>query len=234
MNRSDSPYSISRIPAEERPRERLILGGPESLTTAELLAILLGSGTKEAPVLHLAQQLVTRFGGLEHLAEATLEELCQVKGIGSAKAVLLRAAFNLATRLTKQNPTLKYKIEHPVHAYNLIKDSFGAEKREVFLAILQDTRGCSLGSHIVSIGTLNQAPVHPREVFYPAIRHKAASLILAHNHPSGDLTPSKQDCDLTRQLIEAGTLIGIPINDHLIISAHGYLSLRQRGGIFPN
>ena len=100
------------------------------------------------------------------------------------------------------------------------------------MVVLQDAKGCVIGQHVVSIGTLTQSLVHPREVFYPAIRHKAASMILVHNHPSGDLTPSKQDCDLTKKLIEVGGVMGIPVNDHLIISEQGYLSLRQHGGVF--
>jgi DNA repair protein RadC len=232
MIQQDIVYSIQRMPEAERPRERLIRYGAESLSAAELIAIILGSGTKQAPVLQLAQLMLAKFGTLEQLAQATIQELCQVKGIGPAKAIQLRAVFNLGLRLSKQSISAKYKIEHPVHAYHLVKDELLAEKREVFVVILQDAKGCSLGYHIVSIGTLTETPVHPREVFYPAIRHKAVSLILVHNHPSGDLTPSKQDIELTKKLILVGQTMGIPVNDHLIVSNQGYLSLRQKGGVF--
>ena len=232
MNSSKSSYSIQQMPEAERPRERLINFGAEALSAAELIAIVLGSGTKQTPVLQLAQLLLAKFGTLQQLADCTIQELCQVKGIGLAKAIQLRAVFNLGLRLSKQTMAAKYKIEHPVHAFNLVKDELISEKRELFVVIMQDAKGCSLGHHIVSIGTLTQTPVHPREVFYPAIRHKAVSIILVHNHPSGDLTPSKQDCELTRQLIGVGQLVGIPVNDHIIISEQGYLSLRQRGGVF--
>jgi DNA repair protein RadC len=232
---ADAPvYSIQHLPEAERPRERLVRYGPESLSAAELIAIVLGSGTKQAPVLQLAQLMLAKFGTLEQLADATVQELCQVKGIGPAKAIQLRAVFNLGLRLSKQNVSVKYKIEHPVHAYHLVKDELLAEKREVFVVILQDAKGCSLGYHVVSIGTLTETPVHPREVFYPAIRHKAVSIILVHNHPSGDLTPSKQDCELTKKLIAVGQMVGIPVNDHIIISDQGYLSLRQKGGVFDH
>lgn len=227
-------YSIQRLPEAERPRERLMRCGAESLTAAELIAVLLGSGTKSAPVLQLAQEIVARFESLQKLGDATIEELCQIKGIGVAKAIQLRAAFNLGVRISRQALAPKFKIEHPLHAYHLVKDELQFEKREVFVVILQDAKGCSIGHHIVAIGTLTHAPVHPREVFYPAIRHKAVSLILVHNHPSGDLTPSKQDCELTKKLIEAGRIVGIPVNDHLIVSEQGYLSLRQRGGLFTD
>lgn len=232
MNDATASCSILDLPVEERPRERLAARGAESLSIAELIAIILGSGTKETPVMHLAQHLIAKFGSLQHLAEATLEELCQVKGIGKAKAIQLRAAFNLGVRLSKQIIGAKHKIDHPEQAYRLVKDEIAAEKREIFLIIMLDVKGGVIGQQVISIGTLTETPVHPREVFYPAIRHKAVSIILAHNHPSGDLTPSKQDIDLTRKLIEAGKLIGIPVNDHLIISTHGYLSLRQNGGVF--
>lgn len=225
-------YSISHLPHDERPRERLMKYGPEALSAAELIAIVLGSGTKDAPVLQLAQKMIAHFGGLHGLAEATVPELCQVKGIGPIKAIQLCAIFNLSSRLSKAVISPKYKIERPLHVYNLVKDDLGKEKREVFVIIMLDVKGCVIAQQIISIGTLTQAPVHPREVFYPAIRHKAASIILLHNHPSGDLTPSKQDVELTKQLIEAGRLIGIPVHDHLIISEQGYYSLRQQGGLF--
>jgi len=232
MNHSEILYSIQNLPDSERPRERLMRLGAESLTAAELIAIVLGSGTKQTPVLQLAQLILSKFGNLQQLADATIQELCQIKGIGVAKAIQLRAVFNLGSRLSKQNISTKYKIEHPIHAYNLVKDELLSEKRELFVIIMQDAKGCSLGYHIVSVGTLTEALVHPREVFYPAIRHKAVSVILIHNHPSGDLTPSKQDYELTRKLIEIGQMMGIPINDHLIISDQGYHSLRQNSELF--
>jgi DNA repair protein RadC len=206
--------------------------GVESLTAAELIAIILGSGTKTVPIMQLAQKLVATFGGIQQLAEATIEELCQIKGIGQAKAIQLQAAFNLGVRLAKQMTPPKFKVEHPIHVYHLVKDELLSEKRELFVVVLIDTKGGVIGQHIVSIGTLTQTLVHPREVFYPAIRHKAASIILVHNHPSGDLTPSPQDIELTEKLIGVGKIMGIPVNDHIIISHQGYRSLRQNGHSF--
>lgn len=232
MNESASCYSIQNLPEVERPRERLMRHGPEALSAAELIAIVLGSGTKSAPVLQLSQSLIARFGSLQHLAEATVQELCQVKGIGSAKAIQLRAAFSIGLRLGSQNVAVKYKIEHPIHAYHLVKDELSGEKRELFLIIMLDAKGCVISHYTVAIGTLTDAQVHPREVFYPAIRHKAVSIILAHNHPSGDLTPSKADYELTRALISVGKMIGIPVNDHIIVADRGYISMRQRGEVF--
>lgn len=222
-------YSIQSLPEEERPRERLLHFGAESLSTAELIAIILGSGSKTKPILQLAHEIIARFGGLRQLGEATLSELLEIKGIGLAKAVQLKAAINLGVRAAKQVSTLKYRIEHPTHAYYLIKDQIENEKREFFIVILQDTKGYVICHEVVSIGSLSQALVHPREVFYPAIRHKAASLIVAHNHPSGDPTPSPQDLHLTKVLVEIGTLLCIPLQDHIIIGQQTYTSLRQQG-----
>jgi len=222
-------YALHRLPIGERPRERLLKHGPEAMTTSELIAVLLGSGMKGNSVLQISQEIVMRFGTMQKLAEASVEELCKIKGLGQAKALQLKAAFSLGLRISKQAPTAKYRIEHPVHAYNLIKDDLANEKRELFVVILQDIRGCVINHLIVAIGTLSNTLVHPREVFNPAIRHHAASIILAHNHPSGDPTPSQQDYDVTKNLIDAGQMMGIPVNDHLIIGEQSFVSLRQRG-----
>jgi DNA repair protein RadC len=227
-----SHYSIHQLPEEDRPRERLVRFGPEAMSTAELIAAILGSGTKTMPVLQLAHEIVVRFGSLRQLAEATLSELCHIKGVGLAKAIQLKAALSLGMRASKQEITPKYRIEHPLHAYHLIKDELENEKRELFIVILQDTKGYVICHEVVSIGSLSQTLVHPREVFYPAIRHKAASMIIAHNHPSGDPTPSVQDYETTKTLLEASRLICIPIHDHLIIGYQQYSSLRQKGVSF--
>ena len=224
-------YSIQHLPQEDRPRERLIKEGAEFLSSAELIALILGSGSREKPILQLAHEVLARFGGLRQIADATLTELREIKGIGIAKAIQLKAALNLGMRVSRQVLTPKYRIEHPTHAYHLIKDELEHEKRELFVAILQDVKGYVISHEIISIGSLSQVLVHPREVFYPAIRNKAASLIVVHNHPSGDPTPSKEDMVLTKLLIEAGVLLNIPLQDHLIIGHKRYLSLRQMGEI---
>jgi len=224
-------YSIHHLPEEERPRERLMQVGAESLSAAELIAVLLGSGTKSKPILQLAHEILMTFGGLPQLAEATLTELLAIKGIGLAKAVKLKAALSLGMRVSRQNSGMRYRIEHPADAYAFLKHQLEDEKREHFVVILQDIKGYVICQEVVSIGTLSEAIVHPREVFYPAIRHKAASLIAVHNHPSGDPTPSPQDLELTATLVEAGRLMRIPLHDHLIIGRGGYISLRHSG--FP-
>lgn len=227
-------YSIRSLPEEERPRERLHRYGPEAVSVAELIAILLGSGTRGRSVLQLAHEIVAHFGSLRNLSDATIAELCTIKGLGIAKAVQLKAAFNLGLRVSKQLSGPTYRIEHPLHVYNLVKEELSEEKREVLIVILLDTKGCVIIQETISIGTLSETLVHPREVFYPAIRHKAASLILVHNHPSGDPTPSKEDYDVTELLVKVGSMMSIPISDHLIIGKSGYTSLRQKGFIFDD
>lgn len=224
-----SVYSIQNMPVEERPRERLIRFGPEAMSTVELIAVILGSGTKTVPVLQLAHELVARFGSLRGLSEATLEELCQIKGVGSAKAVQLKAAFNLGLRASKPDIFPKFHVQHPLHVYHLVKDELEKETREVFVAILKDVKGNLIRSKVIAIGTLSKTLIHPREVFHLAIRHKAASIILAHNHPSGDPTPSSEDFEVTDILVQVGNVMGIPVQDHLIIGLNKYVSLREKG-----
>lgn len=225
-------YSIQQLPEMERPREKLARFGSESLSTVELIAVILGSGTKENPVLQLAQQLLMHFGGLKKLSEATVEEICQIKGIGQAKAIQLKAVFGIGAKISQQSIPAKYRIENPVHVFHLLKDEIGNNDQEMFFVILLDTKGFVICHQVVFIGTLTNVLVHPREVFYPAIRHKAASIILAHNHPSGDCTPSPEDIEITKTLIEGGKLIDIQLKDHVIISESSYVSLRQHGIAF--
>jgi DNA repair protein RadC len=222
-----SNYTMHQIPLEERPRERLLRHGPEGLSTAELIAIILGSGTRGKTVLDLAHELLSHFGSLSKLADASIEELCQIKGLGKAKAIQLKATFSVGVKLSKQPLTPRYRIDSPLHVYNLLKEELENEKQERVVVVLQDIRGYVIGCETVSLGTLTQALIHPREVFYPAIRHKAAGLILAHNHPSGDPTPSAQDFAATQSILEAGKMLDIALHDHLVIGREGFVSIRE-------
>lgn len=220
-------YTIQQMPETERPRERFLQHGPEALSSAELIAIILGSGTKGCSVLQIAQDLLVRFGTLQKFAEASLEELQQVKGLGRAKAIQLKAALNIGLRASRQSLDQKFRIVTPLHVYNYIKDELEHEKRELIQVILQDNKGYAISHHVIAVGSLSHALVHPRDVFHPVIRHKAASLVLVHNHPSGDPTPSQDDLLVTKTLIEVGDQIDIPVNDHLVIGKGKYVSLRQ-------
>lgn len=223
-------YFVQDLPAQDRPRERLLSLGPSALSAAELLAILLGSGTKEKSVLELSQELLVRFGSLSQLAQASTEELCSVKGIGEAKAVLLQAVFSLATKLSVKKEEARPHLLHPSSVYDLVKGEMELLNHEEFWVLLLDAKGKWIRKEVVSQGTLTESLVHPREFFHPAIRHKAARVIAVHNHPSGDPTPSSQDLSLTQALIAAGDLLGIPLSDHLIVGKGKYVSLRERGG----
>lgn len=223
--------TIKQLPDCERPRERLQRLGEEALSTTELLAIILGSGTKGVSVLQLAENILKYFGTLKKLSVSTVEELLQIKGLGKAKAIQLKAALTFGVRATHPGYQSKCKILTPEHAYHYVKDELVRESREILQLLLLDVKGYLIAKKTVSIGTLSQTLIHPREVFFEAIRHKAASMIIAHNHPSGDPTPSKEDLELTESLINAGRLMGIPVQDHIIIGARTFVSLREVGVI---
>lgn len=222
-----APFSVRSIPEGERPRERLILHGPDAVSSIELIAIVLGSGSHGTSVIQVAQELMARFGSLQGIAEATIQELRQIKGMGSTKAAQLKASFSLGERASKPLEMTKPCVKTPVQAYMLVKDFLQSARKEHFVVILLDAKCCVIAQETVAIGTLSQALVHPREVFYPAIRHTAAGLVLVHNHPSGDPTPSEEDIEVTRMLIDAGRTMGIPVQDHIIVGNEAYASIRQ-------
>lgn len=219
--------NIRRLPSHERPRERLMALGPEPLSLAELIAILLGSGTKTKSVLEVSHEVVEKFG--TRLADATVEELMEVKGIGKAKAIQLRAALGVATKLRPAFCEKRYVDSQ--EAYELVRRDLEAQKQEMLIVVLKDVKGCLIGLEKVAIGTLSSILIHPREVFFPAVRHKASSLIIAHNHPSGDPTPSAADLEITRHLIRSSRIMGIDLDDHLIVGANSFISLKQVGAV---
>ena len=220
--------SLKKLPLTERPRERLRTYGPEALSVVELLAIILATGTQKASVLELSRQLFSHFGSLSRLIQASIEELMEIKGIGPAKAIQLKAALALAQKASQENHSLAASIDSS-KAYELVRFELQPLKQEALLVILKDVKGRLIGIEKVSIGTLSEVLVHPREIFFPAVRHKANSIILAHNHPSGDPTPSKADIDMTRHLIHSSRVMGIHLEDHLIVGADRYISLKQAG-----
>jgi len=220
---------IKSLPESDRPRERLERAGINALSHAELIAIALGSGTPGKSVLKLAQELLEHFGGLDKLLDASIVELMQIKGIGKAKAILLKAVFGLALKCKKPFQNQKYNISSAKDAYDLAQAEIAHIPQEVLLVILRDVRGNVIHHEQVSVGTLSQVLVHPREVFYPAVRHKAYSLIIAHNHPSGDPKPSSTDLELTRALVLASQVMSIRLDDHLIVCRDRFVSLRELG-----
>lgn len=209
----------------DRPREKLRRLGPSALTNTELLALILGSGTRGANVLEVAERLLKKYGG-ERLVEVSLTELSTNRGVGKAKASTLIACFELARRLFKREED--EVIKGPEEVYELTKEIRTAKKEHV-VALYLDARNRILKKETISIGSLTANIVHPREVFQPAVGLSAASVILVHNHPSGDPTPSQDDLALTRRLLEAGRIMGIEVLDHVIVGAKRFLSLKEEG-----
>ncbi len=218
------------MPAEMRPRERLSIHGEKSLSEQELLAIIIGNGTKNVSALDLSQRLLVHFQGLRNIREAELEEMMKVKGIGTAKAVTIKAAIELGRR-TALDVKIKDYIHSPEDVSRLLIDEMRYFDREHLYGLYLDRKGGLLSKEIISIGSLSSSIVHPREVFKSAVKCSASSLIVAHNHPSGDPTPSREDFDITRRLVEAGKIMGIELIDHLVIGHKSYCSLKEKGAI---
>jgi DNA repair protein RadC len=223
-------FTIHDLPLSERPRERLAKYGAESLSAAELLALILGRGVKGESVMVTAQRLLSRFGSFAGLAKASIEELSNINGIGPAKAAQLKAAFELNRRLEEQPslPKAQGVVKTPQDVVGQIKGYLKNKRKEHFLTVLLNTRNQVIRVASISVGTLDSSLVHPREVFQEAISSSAASVIFAHNHPSGDLSPSDEDIKLTRRLKEVGELMGIDVLDHLIVADKGFVSMRER------
>ena len=226
---------IRDMPEQERPRERLVALGAEALRHAELIAIMLRTGMKGVSAIQIAEQLLQKFGTLDGLARATLAELGQVKGVGRDKAIALKAAFTLAQRMAKEMRGEAPLLEQPAQIADLLREENRFLEVETFQAVLLNTRRRLIRVEKLSQGTLDTILVHPREVFRAAIAANAAALVLVHNHPSGDPTPSEADIKATRDLIRAGQLLKIEVIDHVILGRKtaerekDYASLRELG-----
>ncbi|MBI3610851.1 MAG: DNA repair protein RadC [Nitrospirae bacterium] len=220
---------IKGWPEAERPRERLIRSGPETLTDAQLLAILLRTGRKKSSAVEIGYQLLRQFGGLAALKHLSISELCSVSGIGPAKAAQISAALELGRRSLAQPLRKEFRalssrdIYH--HYHPLLRDM----KKEVFMLLLFDAKNRLLKDITISTGSLSLNIVHPREVFKPAVRESASAVILLHNHPSGDPSPSPEDRELTRRLVKAGRVMGIKVLDHIVIGDGNYVSFADQG-----
>jgi len=225
----ETGYTIKELPIEDRPREKLITFGEAKLSNSELIAILIGSGTKGRTAIELAQDILYQTDGLLGLADQSVVELIKKKGIGQSKASRLKAAFELGKRLTEFAPAKKSVLRSPVHAVDYMKSRLKLKKQEVFLVIMLDVKSQVIKVEEISRGGLAKSIVHPREVFKTAIRASAAGIILGHNHPSGNPTASPEDINITNKLIEAGNIIGIKVIDHLIIGDCNYISMREEG-----
>jgi len=228
MGANDHHYRIADIASSERPRERLKQHGAASLSTAELLAVLLRTGLQGENAVALAQRLLQSFAGLVGLQRADFSEMEGTHGLGEAKTATIKAAIELGRRLHTQDPEQRMRISSPAEAANLVQYEMSALEQEHLRAILLTTRNEVIQIVEIYRGSLNSAPVRIADVFKPAIRRNAAALILVHNHPSGDPTPSPDDIALTKAIREAGQLLGIDTLDHLVIGQGRFISMKEK------
>jgi DNA repair protein RadC len=229
MSKSAYSYTIKELPADERPRERLQRYGPETLAQTELVAILLGHGFHRVSAVELAQHLLNRHGGLVGLANLDFAALCAEKGIGPAKASQLAAAFELGRRLARSDTPERAQVKSPEQAAALLIPRYGDRAQEHVGLLALDAKSRVVKEVVVTVGTLDGSLVHPREVFKAALLANACSVILFHNHPSGDCEPSAKDIEITRRLTEAGLTMGIEVADHIIVARNRFASLRRLG-----
>jgi DNA repair protein RadC len=230
MARSDSNvYSIKEMSEEERPRERLAKLGPQSLTTAELLAILLRVGLVGESAVQVGQRLLQTFGGISGIHRASFAELSAQKGVKLAKAAQLKAAIELGRRLLLESPEERPTVHTPADAAELVQYEMTALEQEELRVLLLDTRNRVLHIEAVYRGSVNSSQVRVAEIFKTAIRRNATNLIVVHNHPSGDPTPSPDDVAITRAILQAGELLDIKLLDHIIIGSGRFVSLKERG-----
>lgn len=222
-----SSLCVKEMALEERPREKMLTKGEKSLSNAELLAIILRTGTKKQSVLELANYIINKDSqGIRWLNDITIEELCEIDGIGISKAAQIKASLELGIRISSAKP-IRYKVTNPWDIYKYYMDSLRYLNKEIFKIILLNTKNEIICDIDISVGTLNMSVVHPREVFREAIKRSSNKIILMHNHPSGNTEPSNEDKNVTSRLVKCGELIGIEVIDHIIIGDGLYYSFKE-------
>ncbi len=221
--------SIHNMPEEERPREKLIYSNPSALSTAELLALIIRTGNRDKSAVQLAEEVITYSAAYDGLGNADVKELIELPGIGISKACSIAASIELGKRVLLSERDERETVRGSADAAAILMNQLKFEKREHLVALLLNVKGDIESKYTVSIGELSATSVHPREVFNPAIRKGAAGIIVAHNHPSGDPTPSEEDLITTKRLIDASEIIGITLVDHIIIGHNSYVSIRASG-----
>ena len=220
---------IKDMPTDQRPRERLMREGVRALSDPELLAIILRTGYSRKSALALATDGLSIFAGLKNLVQAGVEEMSSVKGMGPVKAAQLKAALEIGRRVATISESTRPSIKGPEDAAVMVMEEMRHLDREHFCALLLNTKHQVLARETISVGTLNSSVVHPRELFKAAIKKSAAAVILVHNHPSGDPSPSREDREITRRLQDAGSIIGIEVLDHIIIGDNKFCSFKEKG-----
>ena len=224
---------VRDLPADERPRERLLAEGAASLSNTELLAVLLRTGVKDDSVLRVAEKVLALYKerGLAAITQMSAKELSSIKGVGMAKAATILAAVELGRRLALKAAEARTVVHGPADAASYVMPRFRFERREHFAVLLLNAKNHILALKTISVGTLTSSVVHPREVFQAAIEGAAAGVILVHNHPSGDPAPSGEDIAVTRRMVEAGEIMDIPVLDHVIVGYDKFISLKEEGMI---
>jgi DNA repair protein RadC len=221
--------TLRDVPNEERPRERMMQYGAQALSNAELLAILLRTGTYRESAVHLAQRMLGESGGLRSLVDMSLQQLTKIKGIGNAKGLQIQAGIELGRRMARTTLKETVTVRTPKDAADLLMEELRYLQKEHFVCLFLNTKNHVIGQETLSMGSLNASIVHPREVFRAAIKRSSASIICVHNHPSGDPTPSSEDIQITQRLVEAGDLVGIDVLDHIVIGDQSFVSLKEQG-----
>lgn len=226
-------FLVRDLPEDERPREKLLAAGAASLSNTELLAVLLRTGVRDDSALHVAEKVLSLYKerGLSAVTQMSVRELSSIKGVGMAKAATILAAVELGRRLAYKAAEQQVIVHEPADAANYVMPRFRFERREHFAVLLLNMKNHILGLKTISVGTLTHSIAQPREVFQAAIEWAAASVILVHNHPSGDPTPSREDIALTRRMVEAGAVMCIPVLDHIVLGYDKFISLKEEGMI---
>ncbi|WP_058302213.1 RadC family protein [Gorillibacterium timonense] len=228
-NLSAKHTTLREAPPDEQPREKMLDLGPDSLSNAELLAILLRTGTARETAVGLAGRILKESGSLGSLVEMSIEQLTTIKGIGPAKAVQIKAGIELGKRLARTSIRDEIIIRSPKDVADFLMEDMRYLQKEHFVCLFLNTKNRVIARETLSMGSLNASIVHPREVFLAAIKRSSASIICVHNHPSGDPTPSPEDIELTDRLKEAGDIIGIDVLDHIVLGDRTFVSLKEKG-----
>lgn len=226
----DYKIRILDMQKDERPRERLIKNGASALSDSELLAIILRTGSKKENVINLSQRILGEYN-IKQLSQINPTQLMKIHGIKESKATQISACFEIARRLESFNSVEKPKISSPEDVYRRLFPRMRELKKEMFIELCLDTKNQILKEEVISVGSLNANVVHPREVFKLALTESAAHIIVAHNHPSGDPTPSREDIEITKKLVETGNIMGITVLDHVIIGDGRHFSMKEAGHI---
>jgi DNA repair protein RadC len=222
--------TLRELPLDERPREKMLQRGADSLSHAELLAILLRTGSARETAVGLAGKILKECGSLRNLVSMSVEEITRIKGIGPVKAIQIKAGIELGKRVSRQQAFQDVPlIRSPKDVAALMMEDMRYLQKEHFVCLFLNTKNRVIAQETLSMGSLNASIVHPREVFLAAIKRSSASIICVHNHPSGDPTPSPEDIELTARLVEAGEIIGIDVLDHIVLGDPGFVSLKEKG-----